>query len=123
MDEYAELVETLTGWEVGRDDMIQIAGRIINVYKALNVRAGIGRESDYPPDRMFEPIPEGPHRGKCLDRVKYDKMLNEYYKLHNWDPKTGIPTRETLQYLGLREVAKDLNETNADPEQPPRKSG
>lgn len=109
IDQYAELMDAVTGLEWTRRDMLQTAERIINVYKALNVRAGIGKESDYPPDRMFEPIPEGPHKGKCLNREKYDKMLEEYYRLHKWNPKTGVPTRKTLEDLNLGEVADDLD--------------
>jgi aldehyde:ferredoxin oxidoreductase len=39
-------------------------------------------------------------RGKKLDRDKFEKMLNEYDKLHGWD-KNGVPTKETLKRLKL----------------------
>jgi aldehyde:ferredoxin oxidoreductase len=35
-------------------------------------------------------------------------MLDEYYQLYGWDVSSGIPTEETLQNLGLEEIAKDL---------------
>jgi aldehyde:ferredoxin oxidoreductase len=109
ISEYAELTEAVTGWEFRREDLIQIAERVINVYKALNVRVGIERESDYPPERMFEPIPEGPHRGKCLNKDKFHRVLDEYYALHKWDVKTGRPTKRTLQHLDLGDIANDLS--------------
>jgi aldehyde:ferredoxin oxidoreductase len=89
--------------------MVQIAERVTNVYKALNVRVGIERESDYPPERMFEPIPEGPHRGKCLNKDKFHRVLDEYYALHKWEVKTGRPTKRTLQHLDLGDIANDLS--------------
>ncbi|GAI19017.1 unnamed protein product, partial [marine sediment metagenome] len=33
--------------------------------------------------------------------VYLDKMLPEYYKLREWDEKTGYPTRKKLEELGL----------------------
>jgi aldehyde:ferredoxin oxidoreductase len=108
INEYALLMAAATGWELTAEDMVRIAERIFNVYKALNVRAGLGRESDYPPERMFEPIAVGPHEGKRLNREKFDQTLDKYYALHKWDPKTGVPTDRTLEDLDLGEVAQDL---------------
>jgi aldehyde:ferredoxin oxidoreductase len=28
-------------------------------------------------------------------------MLNEYYSLHHWDPKTSFPKKQTLRALSL----------------------
>ena len=39
---------------------------------------------------------------------KYDEALTEFYKLVGYDEKTGIPTRGTLEKLGLENVASDL---------------
>jgi aldehyde:ferredoxin oxidoreductase len=35
-------------------------------------------------------------------------MVENYYRLMGWDPKTGKPTPETLEKLGLKEISKDL---------------
>ena len=35
-------------------------------------------------------------------------MKNEYYAAMAWDMESGIPTRETLETLGLSDVATDL---------------
>ena len=35
-------------------------------------------------------------------------MLDEYYELHGWDRETSSPKRETLEALGLKYVADDL---------------
>jgi aldehyde:ferredoxin oxidoreductase len=39
---------------------------------------------------------------------KWDWMLENYYTLMGWDPKTGKPLPETLKKLGLEELIKDL---------------
>jgi aldehyde:ferredoxin oxidoreductase len=39
---------------------------------------------------------------------KWPWMVENYYRLMGWDPKTGKPLPETLEKLGLRELIKDL---------------
>jgi aldehyde:ferredoxin oxidoreductase len=63
---------------------------------------------DIPPARWFEePLTKGPLRGAKLDRTKYDVMLQNYYHKRGWDER-GIPTKTTLQKLGLEDVASQL---------------
>jgi aldehyde:ferredoxin oxidoreductase len=35
-------------------------------------------------------------------------MLDDYYRARGWDYKTGNPTRETLERVGLKPVADEL---------------
>ncbi len=46
-------------------------------------------------------------KGVKLDRQKYDQMLSWYYELRGWD-QDGIPTKETLDHFGLKEVSKEM---------------
>ena len=39
---------------------------------------------------------------------KWDWMIENYYTLMGWDPKTGKPTAETLNKLDIGEIAEDL---------------
>jgi aldehyde:ferredoxin oxidoreductase len=75
------------------------------------VREGITRKDDIIVGRyMDEPMHGGPLNGMALDRKKWDEMLDEYYELNGWDKKTGIPTRDKLEALGLKDVANELAE-------------
>ena len=47
-------------------------------------------------------------KGKAVDRVKFEKMKDEYYELRGWDPQTGIPRIETLKKLGLGDSVRNL---------------
>ena len=38
----------------------------------------------------------------------YLKVFDEYYELHGWDIKTSYPKRKTLEKLGLKYIADDL---------------
>jgi aldehyde:ferredoxin oxidoreductase len=37
-----------------------------------------------------------------------NRMLDEYYELHNWDKQTSWPYRDTLEKLDLKEVIPEL---------------
>ena len=43
-----------------------------------------------------------------MTKEGYDLILDEYYRLRGCDLETGIPTRETLERLDLKDVADDL---------------
>jgi aldehyde:ferredoxin oxidoreductase len=42
-------------------------------------------------------------RGKSIDREKFKGMLDEYYRLHEWD-ESGVPTAELLARLKIGEL-------------------
>lgn len=110
LKEYAELYSAATGWETTEDELRKAGERMLNLEKAFNVlHADLGREDDYPPERLLkEPIISGQHAGFTLSKEEYDKMLNEYYECHGWDPETGLQTKKCLEELDLRDVADDL---------------
>lgn len=47
-------------------------------------------------------------KGNILDREKFEKMRAEYYALRGWDPQTGLQRMETLERLGLNDVAQEM---------------
>ncbi len=109
-EEYAELYSLITGDEKSWDDLIQVSERIWHLTRAFSVReiGGFGRHLDYPPQRMYEdPIKDGPNQGHFLSKADIDNLLNWYYTARGWN-NNGIPTKETLQRVGLVEVAEDM---------------
>ena len=52
----------------------------------------------------------GQYDGLKFDHEKWDMMLDEYYDLMGYHKETGIPTRATLESLGLGEVADELEQ-------------
>ena len=111
LDWYTRLLHAATGLEMSWGDLNVIADRVFNLTRAFWVREFARKWSaqmDFPPDRWFdEPLTEGPLKGTKLDRVKYDVMLQNYYRRRGWDGR-GIPTKLTLSKLGLKDVAKEL---------------
>jgi aldehyde:ferredoxin oxidoreductase len=89
-------------------DLLECGTRIYNVERAMQARFGLRRKDDYPPVRCFEePVPSGPLQGAVLDREKYEDLLSAYYLYRGWSEE-GIPDREALESLGLKDVADDL---------------
>lgn len=50
--------------------------------------------------------------GRKLDRDKVEQWKDKFFELEGWDVKTGWPTRATLEDLGLKHVADELEKQN-----------
>ncbi len=84
------------GWSM--EKLTVIGERIWNMERLFNNAAGFtAKDDDLPPRLKNEPAKTGPAKGKVNG---IDKMRPEYYKARGWDDK-GVPTKETLQRLGL----------------------
>jgi aldehyde:ferredoxin oxidoreductase len=95
-DVFARLIKAGTGIEMTPEDVFRAGEAITTIERRFICREGVTRKDDYPPERYFEPLrwQEGlddVSRGACLDREKYDGMLDEYYVCHGWDVETGVP--------------------------------
>jgi aldehyde:ferredoxin oxidoreductase len=106
----AELYAAATGWSTSPEAMMKMGARVHHLEKTYNIiYANFSRRDDYPPRRLMEePIKSGPGRGQRLMKADWDRLLDEYYTLSGWDPKTSWPTRERLEELGLGEIVHKL---------------
>jgi aldehyde:ferredoxin oxidoreductase len=95
------LFQAALGWEITTPELLAIGERRINLMKLFNVREGLTRADDRLPDRLFEPIPDGPSIGLKLTRAELEAALDAYYTMAGWDPATGVPTKAKLQALCL----------------------
>lgn len=108
---YTKFLHAATGLKMTWDDLNMIADRVYALIRAFWMREygkNWTEEMDVPPARWFEePLAKGDFKGAKLERAKYDAMLQMYYKKRGWDER-GIPTRTTLERLGLEDVAEQL---------------
>jgi aldehyde:ferredoxin oxidoreductase len=113
LDYYPEFIEAATGVSMGLDDLWTLGDRIYALIRAFWVReyGGVwGRVMDHPPARWFdEPLTRGTLEGMHLDRGSYDDLLQVYYDRRGWDDR-GVPTRATMEGLGLSIEADQLGE-------------
>jgi aldehyde:ferredoxin oxidoreductase len=110
LPQLAELYSLATGWDTTPSDLENLTMKQLNLEKAFNLRyTNFERKDDMPTPRdLKEPIPSGQLAGFMLDESKWNKMLDEYYDLHGWDRQTSFPKRQTLENMGLKYVADDL---------------
>lgn len=94
--DYATLYCVVTGKEMKLNELLLIGRKIREYEKAFNtIHANFTRADDMPPPRVFvEKVKRGPLKDVKLDRKKYEEMLNEYYRLHEWDEDTGLQKRK-----------------------------
>ena len=112
LEDLPALIESATGLAFTTEDLGECAERTRVIQRAFNHRLGLDRKDDYPPQHTFEhplefTVQEQEYK-QVLEKDKYDEVLTEFYKLAGYDEKTGIPFRETLEKLGLENIAADL---------------
>jgi aldehyde:ferredoxin oxidoreductase len=103
-DGLAKLLTAATGIEFNAKRLVEAADRIYTLERSFNTRQGITRKHDCLPQKLDV---KGTPLGKEELR-KHEEMLTEYYKLHGYDPITGIPMREHLEQIGLKYIADEL---------------
>ena len=93
------IISLATGMELDEAGLWQIGTRNRNLVRALNVRRGMRRSDEKPPDDHWA----------VRDHEFEQKLLDDYYEFKGWN-KDGIPTRETLDGLGLDYVREDFEQ-------------
>lgn len=95
----AKAFQSVTGIETEEATLLKAGERIINLERLLNLRLGLSPSEDTLPARFLEePLPEGPSRGEV---IRIEEMVQEYYRLRDWDPLTGYPKADKLNELSL----------------------
>jgi aldehyde:ferredoxin oxidoreductase len=98
-----ETMLAITGYDFA-PHLMEIGERISNLERMILVREGVRRGDDSLPQRMMEAIPSGPAAEHLISREMLNQMLDDYYALRGWDAN-GVPKPETLERLGLLELA------------------
>jgi len=114
LENYPKYFNAITGLDWELEDFWPTSDRIYALIKLFWLREfpNTDRKADYPPHAWFDPAnadTEGPIAGRILEYDKYDALLQHYYDIRGYD-RRGIPTRETLERLGLGAEAKAAEE-------------
>jgi aldehyde:ferredoxin oxidoreductase len=101
---WSRMVNAVTGWEMGGEDLIRTGERIINMERILNLKLGVGPDEDNLPPRFTnEPLTEGACTGEV---VHLDDLLAEYYAHRDWPG--GMPSENKRKELGLDEESRRI---------------
>jgi len=102
IQDVVDLVCASTGWDVELDELLDVADRGIQLARLFNLRCGKTAADDALPLRFFQPL-EDSHAARAetgIPRDEFRGLVADYYRMVGWD-NSGIPTRDTLERLGL----------------------
>ncbi len=92
-----KFIHLATGMELDSDSLWEKAARNRNLIRALNIRRGLKKEDERPPEDHW----------KKRDPKMEQKMLDAYYEFKGWNHE-GIPTKQKLRELDLGFVSDDF---------------
>jgi len=96
---YPRFISSASGIDMDEAGLTQVYKRNRNLIRAINVRRGLRRADEKPPED---------HWKKRFPELE-EKLLDAYYKFKGWN-KDGIPTKETLHELGMGYIGEDLEQ-------------
>ena len=94
---YPKFISSGTGIDMDEAKLTQAAKRYRTLVRAINVRRGMRRKDEKPPEN---------HWKKRFPELEKE-LLDTYYKFKGWNNE-GIPTKESLHELGLGYVSEDF---------------
>jgi aldehyde:ferredoxin oxidoreductase len=97
MNNIPQIISLATGMKVDKESLWKNFQRIRTLVRALNVRRGLRRIHEKPPEDHWA----------VRDHAFEQKLLDDYYEFKGWN-KEGIPTKETLDKLDLDYVSDDF---------------
>jgi benzoyl-CoA reductase subunit BamB len=94
---YPKFIAAGAGIEMDEVRLTRAAKRYRTLVRAINIRRGMRRKDEKPPEN---------HWKKRFPELE-EQLLDSYYKLKGWN-QDGIPTRTSLEELGLDYVSQDF---------------
>jgi benzoyl-CoA reductase subunit BamB len=94
---YPAFISSATGIDIDEAGLTQIAKRNRTLLRAVNIRRGMRRADEKPPED---------HWKKRFPELEA-QLLDAYYKFKGWNNQ-GIPTKESLHELALDYVSEDF---------------
>lgn len=131
----SRILSAVTGMDIDEQGYYLTGERVFNLQRAIQGREGRGGRKDdtldqfnfteplegeegffdlFNPDCML-PGPEGKlisRKGMVVERDKFEKMMDEYYRLRSWDVETGLQKKQKLETLSLSETVSELEKLN-----------
>jgi len=99
MNNIPQIISLATGMEMDKEKLWKTFQRIRTLVRAVNVRRGLRRKDERPPEDHW-----------AVRDEKYEQeLLSKYYGFKGWNSE-GIPTRQSLERLDMEYVAEDLEQ-------------
>ncbi len=111
----ARVYSAVTGEQTTREQIEATGLRIFTLFRALTARhmneKDLRNKHDYANDWVYDAPADKPAftaGSNRMDRQDMEVAKDMFYDEVGWDKATGMPTRATLEKLGLKDVADDL---------------
>ncbi len=98
--ELEELIASVTGLDMTFWEILKAGERRISMMRQLNIRRGLTSDNDKIPEKMFKAMPDGPSKGRKVDREGFESMKAQYYSFMGWDT-TGVPSKSKMAELDI----------------------
>ncbi len=100
LERLRDFINAATGWDMSTFELMKVGERANTMARLFNVREGFTAKDDTLPDRLFQPLENGPLQGVGLDREAFERARQLYYQMAGWDEE-GRPLPGKLAELGL----------------------
>ncbi|MBI2854174.1 MAG: hypothetical protein HYX87_04545 [Chloroflexi bacterium] len=101
------MLNAVTGWDFTWEEAMQVGLRVVNLFRAFNVRHGYKPDAEAPSPRYCSIPVDGPAKGKDITS-ELEKMSEVFYREMGWDRASGKPLPETLRGLDLASIVPDI---------------
>ncbi len=118
-DLWQEMADFLTadlGVEYTTEMLQEQVQRVRMLERGYEYLCGLRREDEVMPDDVYQPTKTRKWGTRIFMTPEImEKMKNDYYTEEGCDPVTGVPARETLEKLGLQDMAERLAKIDLSP--------
>jgi aldehyde:ferredoxin oxidoreductase len=108
LEDMTHAVSAATGWNISLAEMMAWGERGVNLSRIYNIREGSGAAQDTLPNRLFEPLKEGPFDGVAIPKNEFENAVKLYYAMRGWDAQ-GRPRTVQLQMLDIAWAAESYD--------------
>jgi aldehyde:ferredoxin oxidoreductase len=103
MEMLCRSLSAATGWLYSKEEAVRQGRRTAALFRAFNLRCGIGPDLERPSVRYGSVPTDGPAQGQDIT-PHWTRMLDVWYATVGYDRKTGRPLPQTLHSLGLSDL-------------------
>ncbi len=90
-EDFSNGISAVTDIKFSVEELEAVGKNITGLERLINYRIGLSSNDDRVPERWFEePIKSGPFKGEKIDREKFLKLKNRFYKISGLN-KEGVP--------------------------------
>jgi aldehyde:ferredoxin oxidoreductase len=88
----------------------EVVNRVRLQERGYDYLCGLRRDDETMPEDYYKPMQTRQWGTRTfLTRDLMETMKTDYYELRGCDPQTGVPKREVLEKLGLKDMADKLD--------------